>query len=74
MTLDAVLGDDRDAFLDLARKHGDGWGHAWSTGASLEVRKAPESALASAELAALAAGVPAAAALTHLRWATMGLA
>jgi len=73
VTVDDVLGRDRGAFLGLASKHGDGWGHAWSNGASLDVRKAPDSALESAELAALAAGMPAEAAVTHLRWATLGL-
>jgi predicted glutamine amidotransferase len=74
VTLDDVLGTEREAFLGLAAVHGDGWGHAWSTGpADLEVRKSPESALASAELADLARSRPAEAALTHLRWATLGL-
>ncbi len=73
VTVDDVLGRDRGTFLGLANKHGDGWGHAWSNGASLDVRKAPDSALESAELAGLAADVPAEAAVTHLRWATLGL-
>jgi predicted glutamine amidotransferase len=74
VTLDDVLGTEREAFLGLAAVHGDGWGHAWSTGpADLTVRKSPESALASAELAELARSRPAEAALTHLRWATLGL-
>lgn len=73
VTVDVVLGDERPAFLALAAKHGDGWGHAWSNGGSLEVRKAPDSARDSAELSALAAGEPAEAAVTHLRWATLGL-
>ncbi|GAB3347536.1 class II glutamine amidotransferase [Modestobacter lapidis] len=73
-TLDDVLGSERAAFLGLAAVHGDGWGHAWSTGVGeLEVRKSPESALTSVELAELAGGRPAEAALTHLRWATLGL-
>jgi predicted glutamine amidotransferase len=74
VTIDDVLGTEREAFLGLASIHGDGWGHAWSTGpADLEVRKAPESALTSTELADLARSRPAEAALTHLRWATLGL-
>lgn len=73
VTLDEVLGDERDAFLALAAQHGDGWGHAWSGGDVLELRKAPDSALGNPELAALASGRPARAALTHLRWATLGL-
>lgn len=73
VTVDEVLGEGRQAFFDLARVHGDGWGHAWSTGQDLHVRKAPESAIGSAELAALAAGTPSVASLTHLRWATLGL-
>lgn len=74
LTVDQVLGDRRDAFFELARKHGDGWGHAWSTGEGLQVRKDPGSALTSPELAALAADQPSLAALTHLRWATLSLA
>ncbi len=74
VTLDEVLGDRRASFLALAHQHGDGWGHAWAGPDGLEVRKGPDSALASRELAALAAGQAADAALTHLRWATLGLA
>jgi predicted glutamine amidotransferase len=74
VTVDEVLGDARGAFLDLARQHGDGWGHAWSRGPGLEVRKAPDSALRSAVFADVAANQPAVAALTHLRWATLHLA
>ncbi len=74
VTLDAVLGDQRAEFFALARKHGDGWGHAWSSGPGLEVRKNPGSALTSAELAGLAADQAALAAVTHLRWATLDLA
>jgi predicted glutamine amidotransferase len=74
VTVEEVLGDARGAFLELARQHGDGWGHAWSTGSGLEVQKAPDSALRSAVLADLAANQPAEAALTHLRWATLHLA
>ena len=74
VTLDQVLGTEREAFLGLASVHGDGWGHAWSAAADdLEVRKSPESALDDEELADLAAHRPAVAALTHLRWATLGL-
>ena len=74
VTVDEVLGDRRDDFLALARKHGDGWGHAWSSGHDVQVRKDPGSALTSPELAALAADEPALAAITHLRWATLSLA
>ena len=73
VTLDEVLGDERGPFFGLAAQHGDGWGHAWDAGAGLQVAKAPESALRSPELDALTAGQPARAALTHLRWATLGL-
>jgi predicted glutamine amidotransferase len=45
VTVDDVLGADRGAFLDLARIHGDGWGHAWTNGSAVEVRKDPGSAL-----------------------------
>ena len=71
--MDEVLGGERGAFLALAAQHGDGWGHAWTGPDGLEVRKQPDSALVSRELAALAAGQAAEAALTHLRWATLGL-
>jgi len=73
VTVDQVLGTGRRAFLELAVKHGDGWGHAWSSGGSLRVTKAPGSALDDADFAAVAGGEPAEAALTHLRWATLGL-
>lgn len=73
VTIDQVLGDERGAFLELAAVHGDGWGHAWLDGTALEVRKSPDSARKSAELAALAASTPSEAWVTHLRWATMGL-
>lgn len=73
VTLDQVLGDERGAFLALAAQHGDGWGHAWTGPDGLEVRKHAGSALVSPELAALAAGQAAESALTHLRWATLGL-
>ncbi|SDT33123.1 Predicted glutamine amidotransferase [Friedmanniella luteola] len=74
VTIDEVLADRRDDFFALARKHGDGWGHAWSSGADLRVRREAGSALTSPALGALAAGEPAVAAITHLRWATLGLA
>jgi predicted glutamine amidotransferase len=73
VTLDDVLGSEREEFLALASVHGDGWGHAWSTAGSFEVRKSPDSALSSEEFADLARSEPAEAALTHLRWATLGL-
>jgi len=73
VTVDEVLGGERGAFLALAAQHGDGWGHAWTGPDGLEVRKQPDSALVSQELAELAAGQAAEAALTHLRWATLGL-
>ncbi len=73
VTLDDVLGDEREEFLALAAVHGDGWGHAWGAPGGLEVRKSPDSALASEEFAELARSQPAEAALTHLRWATLGL-
>jgi predicted glutamine amidotransferase len=64
---------DRGAFLNLARVHGDGWGHAWAGDTGIEVRKDPGSALESVELATLTARQPAEAAVTHLRWATLNL-
>ena len=73
VTLDDVLGSERAEFLGLAAVHGDGWGHAWGADGALEVRKSPDSALTSAEFAELARSQPAEAALTHLRWATLGL-
>lgn len=74
VTIDQILGQDRAAFLELACTHGDGWGHAWSEGtAALQVRKAADSARESADFANLASNQAAPAALTHLRWATMGL-
>ncbi|WP_375425775.1 class II glutamine amidotransferase [uncultured Friedmanniella sp.] len=75
VTVDALLGNGREDFFALARRHGDGWGHAWSTGAhDLQLRRDPSSALTSAELAGLTRDEPALASLTHLRWATLSLA
>ncbi len=73
VTVDEVLGSERRAFLDLAAKHGDGWGHAWASGRDLQLVKAPDSALADAAFQAVAADARAEAAVTHLRWATLGL-
>ncbi len=74
VTVDEVLGAERDAFVELTDKHGDGWGHAFSAEPGhLEVRKAPDSARVNPAFAALTADQPARAALTHLRWATLGL-
>lgn len=74
VTVDQVLGHDKAAFLKLACKHGDGWGHAWSEDTTtLQVRKAADSARESTAFADLASNQAARAALTHLRWATMGL-
>lgn len=74
VTVDHVLGDERERFLALAAKHGDGWGHAASTRPGhLDVRKAPDSARSSAAFADVTATRPARASLTHLRWATLGL-
>jgi predicted glutamine amidotransferase len=74
ITVDEILGDRRDDFFGLARIHGDGWGHAWSTGHDLHLHKEPGSALDSPELAALAHDQAALAAVTHLRQATVNLA
>jgi len=74
VTVDEVLGEGREAFLELACKHGDGWGHAFSERPGhVEVHKAPDSARENPTFTKLAAGRPARAALTHLRWATLGL-
>lgn len=73
VTVDELLGDEREAFLALATQHGDGWGHAWTGPDGLQVRKEATSALVSRELTALAAGERAESSLTHLRWATLGL-
>lgn len=74
VTVDAVLGDQRADFLELARKHGDGWGHAWSDDGQVQVVTAPESARTSTLFAEVAATLPATAWVAHLRWATLGLA
>lgn len=74
MTVDEVLGEGRDAFVELATRHGDGWGHARSDGPGhLDTVRSPQSALTDPGFAAAASGPPALAALTHLRWATLGL-
>lgn len=74
VTVDQVLGEERASFVALAARHGDGWGHAFSEHSGhLQVRKATGSARASADFAQLTADQRASAALTHLRWATLGL-
>jgi predicted glutamine amidotransferase len=55
VTLDQVLGDERDAFFAPATQHGDGRGPAWVGEDGLEVREEPVSALSSPELDGLAA-------------------
>ncbi len=75
LTVDEVLGAGRGAFLDLARLHGDGWGHAESLDEEpVRVTKSADSARTSTAFAELAATHRAQAWLTHLRWATLGLA
>ncbi len=74
VTVDQVLGRERPEFVALAAVHGDGWGHARSERPGhLEVRKAAASARDDAAFAQVTAARPATAALTHLRWATLGL-
>ena len=72
-TLARLLGQDLDAFTQLAVKHGDGWGVASPGGTGVEVRKEPDSARTSADFAALATGHEVDVAMVHLRWATLGL-
>jgi predicted glutamine amidotransferase len=74
VSVDAVLGGGRADFLELARKHGDGWGHAWAQDGPVQVVTSPESARTSAPFAQVAATRAATAWVTHLRWATLGLA
>lgn len=77
-TLYDLLGADLDAFTDLSRKHGDGWGFATPAGRAdppgYDVRKAPDAARSSAAFDAAARTLTTDVALVHLRWATMGLA
>jgi predicted glutamine amidotransferase len=73
-TLAELLGDeDLDDFTALSRKHGDGWGVAWSTGPDVAVRKSPDAAHASRDFGHWARQEPADLGMVHLRWATLGL-
>ncbi len=70
-----ILGEHWNAFVDLSRKHGDGWGLTWidATG-SLRRVKAPDAAYASSEFARAAVTVRACCGILHLRRASEGLA
>lgn len=73
-TLVGLLGEqDLAAFIELSRKHGDGWGFARAGAGTVEVHKAPEAAHASGSFARIAREDPADLAMVHLRWATLGL-
>jgi len=69
-----MLGESWPAFLDLSKKHPDGWGLAWiDPEGMLHSAKATERAYASGSLRALVHERPAYAAILHFRWATPGL-
>jgi len=73
-TLVDLLGEeDLDEFTSLSRKHGDGWGVAWSTGEDVAVRKHTDAAVYSPDFAHWTHQEPADLGLVHLRWATLGL-
>jgi predicted glutamine amidotransferase len=75
LSLRNAVGTDFNEFLNLAARHGDGWGLAQlDRGAARpRVRRMPESALDSSELGTLADSVESDGATFHLRWATPGL-
>jgi predicted glutamine amidotransferase len=73
-TLADLLGEeDLEGFTSLSRKHGDGWGVAWSDGREVAVRKSPDAAHASGDFAHWSHQEPADLGMVHLRWATLGL-
>jgi predicted glutamine amidotransferase len=73
-TVAQMLGESWSAFLDLSKKHPDGWGLAWiDPEGMLHSAKATEPAYASTSLHALVHERPAYAAILHFRWATPGL-
>ena len=60
-------------FTALSRRHGDGWGVAWHSGAGLGLRKSPGPARRDRDFRRWARTVPADLGLVHLRRATLGL-
>lgn len=83
-TLADLLGEeDLAEFTSLSRKHGDGWGVAWSTGQDaasgddgarkLAVHKDTDAAYYSRAFAEWTHQEQADLGLVHLRWATLGL-
>jgi len=73
-TLADLLGEeDLAEFTALSRKHGDGWGVAWHTGAGLQLRKTPDAACNSPEYEDWVHDQATDLGLVHLRWATLGL-
>lgn len=79
MTDADVIGADGCAeFQRLGRLHGDGWGTAWlvdgDDGATLHRLRDPDNPTHSAALTEALVETPARARITHLRFATEGLA
>lgn len=73
-TLGDLLGEQElRGFIELSRKHGDGWGFARAAAGAVEVDKAPDAAHQSRSFARIAHQRPADLAMVHLRWATLGL-
>jgi len=69
-----LLADSFEPFVELSKRHKDGWGLAWYDGAGhLHRARKPEAAYASREFGELARQVQADTLIAHLRQATPGL-
>lgn len=75
VNLRSAVGPALGAFMQLATRHGDGWGlaHVDRESSVAKVARAAESALASGRLQELSEAESADSAILHLRWATPGL-
>lgn len=74
-TLTELLGEDELAgFVELSRRHCDGWGYAWATDDGVETVRVPDPAHASPEFVQVSQEHRSDLAVAHVRWATDGLA
>lgn len=75
VTLTDLLGEDElQGFVELSRKHCDGWGFAWATDGGVDTVRVPDPAHASPEFVQVSQEHRSDLAIAHVRWATDGLA
>lgn len=73
-TFPEVMGRDWEVFVDLSRKHPDGWGLAWVDGdGRTNLTKAPKAAFQSSDFWRVTEEMQSRAAILHFRWASPGL-